>query len=753
MTLPGSTYRLQLTPDFTLSAARRLADYLDGLGVTHVYLSPVFEARRRSRHGYDVVDPTRVRAELGGRRALESLAGALERRGMRIVLDIVPNHMAVSEENPWLRDVFARGRASRYASFFDIDWDAGGGEVILPVLAEDVPDRVDGAARRVFWKTGRRRVNYRRFFDIDDLIGVRVEDPEVFEATHALVFELVDAGIVHGLRVDHVDGLRDPAGYLRQLRERVGKDTYLVVEKILAPGESLRAWPVDGTTGYDFTNAVNGLFVEPWGADALQGLHGGRGFEERVYRVKKQVLRDTFAGEVDRLVARRWPDTAVATALRRAVVEVTACLGVYRTYIRGARVTDADRRTIRAALREARRRADVDTRELAKSLLMARRGREERRRDGEFVARWQQLSGAVMAKGLEDTVLYRYNRLVSVNEVGSGKHPPSSGDFHRLCARRKGSMNATSTHDNKRSEDTRSRIDVLSEMPEDWSRLTRTAGRFLHGPDRSLSHLFLQSLAGAWPLDPRRTDALRARMVAYMTKAAREAGRHTGWTEPDEAFESELEAMVERAFAPGFQGSFRPLQEKVAFYGALNALSQLTLKLCAPGVPDIYRGTELWDFSLVDPDNRRPVDFARRRRMLRGLDGADPVKLLESWADGRIKMWLTHTGLHLRRQRRALFTRGNYAPVIASGRGRRHTVAFTRRHGERWVLAVATRFAARLVEPGEFPVGAVWEGSRVNLPRVAPARWRNALTGRRHTQPLDLAAVLGDLPFAILLSA
>jgi (1->4)-alpha-D-glucan 1-alpha-D-glucosylmutase len=564
-----AAYRLQLGPGLGFREARALVPYLTELGVSHLYLSPSLQARRGSTHGYDVVDPTRVSADLGGEHELEALCSA----GLDVILDVVPNHMAAGEENPFWPGVFDVGR---------------------------------------------------RFFDIDELGGVRVEDPEVFALTHAKTLELVSAGLVQGLRIDHVDGLADPLGYLERLRaEGVG---HVWVEKILEPGEELREWPVEGTTGYEFANDVTALFVDPAGEEPLTRLYAEltgetRSFRELAAQAKLEQVETTFRPEVDRLRA-LWPE---APDLERSL----ASLPVYRTYVEpwSGRVEDADREALAPVPRELRR-----------VLLLEERGFDE------FVTRFQQTSGAVMAKGVEDTALYRYNRLVALNEVGGdpARFGLSVDEFHRANAKRAERfprhLLATTTHDTKRSGDVRARIAALAAGPDEWAERVR-GWRALEDPGEN--YLFWQTLVGAWPVEP-------ARIALYMEKALREAKVNTNWIEPQEEHERRVREAIGRVYA-SFPEDFEPFAERLAEAGRRIALGMTLLKLTAPGVPDVYQGDEVELLALVDPDNRRPVDWEQRRRALHD----PPPKLLTVLA-----------ALDLRRRRPEAFD-GSYEPLDA----------------------------------------------------------------------------------------
>ncbi|MDI6710280.1 MAG: malto-oligosyltrehalose synthase [Bacillota bacterium] len=916
--IPAATYRLQFNEGFRFRDAAALVPYLAALGITDLYASPLLQARRGSPHGYDVTDPTRVNEALGGGEGFALLADELQRHRMGLLLDIVPNHMAASGENPWWRDVLRNGPDSSYADFFDIDWrplrPGLHGKVLLPVLgapygrvlesgevklvlAEDGlwaayrehrmplspasfrrlaagwaaglrdalgPGHTAGAAmmeivnrpcgdaakslwrlyatspeikafldenlrlpaddldrllaeqsyRLAYWRAGSEELNYRRFFDVTDLAGVRMDDEKVFEATHALVFELVRRGTVTGLRIDHIDGLSDPRAYLRALQGRLARPDgdhsfYIVVEKILGQGEELPGdWPVHGTTGYDFLNLVNAIFVDGDGAAELDALYarfaGVRtGFDRLVYEQKKRVMDLLFPGEVRALAWRlglpaegdRHGRDLTLWELERALVEVTACLPVYRTYIDGFTVAEHDRDYIEHAVEEAVRRNPAVTRAAGflRRVLLLRfppgLTAEQRRLWLDFVMRWQQFTGPAMAKGFEDTALYIYNRLVSLNEVGG--EPASRGipvrEFHRRNAARgrrwPHALNATSTHDTKRSEDVRARINVLSEIAgnwaarvERWSRWNSARKPVVDGapvPDGNMELLVYQTLIGAWPLREGEVPAVKERFLNYLVKAAREAKVHTGWLDPDDGYEKALQAFASSILEPDsgnrFLDDFREFQRVTAFYGALNSLAQVLLKAASPGVPDFYQGTELWNLSLVDPDNRRPVDFGLRARLLASLMEEEALgrralveKLLSGWDDGRVKLYVTYKALAFRRAHAALFAEGEYIPLDAAGPAGEHVCAFARRHGDGWALVAVPRLAARLRlrgVPGSgglpetaFPLGeAAWGDTALLLPEGAPGRWHNIFTGEKVAgECLRVADLLRHFPVALL---
>ncbi|MCA1833166.1 MAG: malto-oligosyltrehalose synthase [Actinomycetota bacterium] len=817
-----ATYRLQFGDGFALDDARRALPYLQSLGVSDLYASPLLAARPGTS-GYHVTDPTQIAPELGGSPAFEALTGELRERGMGLVLDIVPNHMAASSENRWWMDVLRRGRESQYASFFDVDWERHGGKLFVPVLgasldevlecgelvADDEGDEpvlryhehvfpvapgTGGGGRDVpavleaqgyilgHWRDAAERINYRRFFDISDLVSLRQEDPRVFEATHALVLELVEAGRVTGLRVDHVDGLRDPTGYLERLRGAVGPDVPIWVEKILGDDETLPPeWPVQGTTGYEFASALGDVFVDPDGVEELRVFGASfserpEDFEELAAKKQRQVMDQLFSGQLGSVVAdlraALGPHASDDESLRAALAEVTARLPVYRTYIRGREVSQRDRRFIERAARDARRglrgrsRAAV---ELVRSVLLLERGG---RHALELVLRWQQLTGPVTAKGVEDTALYDYPLLISRNDVGAHPGTAAGGPeaFHRMCRARARAaptaLSATSTHDSKRSEDVRAVLSVLSEEPSAWSSAVRRwsdmAARWKQPvdgelvPDASEELLIYQTLVGVWPLDAADEAGLAARIESFARKAAREAKVHTSWMEPNEKHEDALLGFVRALMGPEgahLRSDLQAFRRRIEIAGVVNALAQVVVKVAAPGIPDFYRGTETWFLRLVDPDNREPFDLDRAAEMLASLP-EDPDELLRGWRDGRLKLHVVRAALALRRNDPELFTRGSYIPIEARGPRANSVLAFARRLRSRWAVAVVPRLVLDATEPDRFPIGpATWNDTTLALPDRAPHRWRNVFTGAEISVTdgvIGLVDLLDRLPFALI---
>lgn len=752
-----STYRLQLRADeCTLADAQHLLDYLDELGVSHVYLSPILTAVQGSSHGYDVTDPTSVSEALGGTEALAQLSAGARARGMGLVIDIVPNHVGVDQpaQNRWWWDVLRRGRESPFATFFDIDWspDNGvGGKLALPMLASDddvLELRVDGdllrlgelsfpiaagtatgSAREIHdrqhyrlisWRRG--LCSYRRFFAITSLAALRQEDPAVFDASHREVRRWFDAGLVDGLRVDHPDGMSDPPGYLHQLREIAGPDAWIVIEKILAVDEPLDpTLPVAGTTGYDALREIGGLFIDPLGEHKLKALAessgwGSHGTPALQRELKAKAVTHTMANEVGRL--RR---SILATAevehphLEAAIAALVSHIGVYRSDYQGLWPITAS----------ALAHAAAEQPELAEPLHIVALALTER----EPAVRLQQLCGAATAKATEDCLFYRDPVLVSLNEVGGNPEffGVSAAEFHHRNTVRARlwplTMTTLSTHDTKRGEDVRARIGVLSQVPDLWSKLVTDWSRRAPAPD-PITGLFLwQNIFGVWPLDGQVTAELRNRLHSYAEKAIREAELDTSWTQPDEEFEAAVRSWLDTVLDGDIADQMTGLTAKLDPHARSDALGQKLVQLTVPGVPDVYQGTELWEDSLVDPDNRRPVDFGARRTALKSL--AHP------------KMRVTAAALRLRRRRPETFLSGGYSPMLATGAQRERLVAFGR--GDDVVVAVSL-WTVGIAETG-------WEDTTLTLP---DGTWTDRLSGRRRRGGVSADELFDSLPVALL---
>ena len=870
-----ATYRLQLNAAFTLHDARARVPYLSALGVSHVYCSPVLAARAGSTHGYDVADPTHVSDAIGGNDAFVALADALHDRGMGLVLDIVPNHMGVGSDNPYWTDLLTHGRNSRFADWFDVSWRATTrrleGKVLVPVLRDTIdkvlardelwlestrdglriryfdqyfpidpttlpgeslnaaPDRTwsqgaDGRQRLrdlldrqhyqlAFWRTAARDINYRRFFDVNELICLRVERPAVFEATHRAVLAFVEDGVIVGLRVDHVDGLLEPGRYLDRLRAAVdarrpaaeGQPRFpIYVEKILAAGERPpERWPVDGTTGYEFLTSLEDLFIDPDGYATLEAKYrvGSRhdGFRAVAVASKRRVLRSNLNADVRRVapmlarIARDagWGERPIASHAG-AIVELVAELPVYRTYIDAEHpdATGHDRDVLVETFARMRTAASADAvavTALEHVLLdeWGDAGAELARARLSFVLRLQQLMGPAAAKGVEDTALYVYAPLTSRNEVGGDPAVPLDGARHRLherlrerVARYPRSLNATNTHDTKRSADVRARLDALSEHAAEWERVlrrwrrvhrdARTLVKGRMAPGSSTDDFVYQALLGLWPLTGARLDddawlaELRERLTEYLQKAMREAKVSTSWTDPDAQYEAAIAHFVARLLDRAASADW--LRQLDEFAGAIapqalwNALGRVVVHFTAPGVPDIYQGDELWFAALVDPDNRRPVNWAMRDALLPATQQvaavSDRISQLDRWRDdmsaAALKLFVTHVLLVARRANADLMLRGRYAPLAFSGRRAEQAFGFRRFTDTQELVVLVPRLTRTL---GDVPVGAAWEDTRVAGLEDGPA-WRCLIHGQSQVAEagtLSLQDLFSALPVAVLL--
>ena len=917
--VPRATYRLQLTADFGFVAAARLAPYLAGLGISHLYLSPYLKARPGSTHGYDIVGHNELNHELGSDADYAAMIAALEAHGLRQILDFVPNHMGIGgADNRFWLDVLEWGPDSRFAGWFDIDWDTEtrhlqdkvlvpflgdqygavlhAGSLVLkfdaddggfavwaydthklpvcpvdyatilgdshpaleafgdafahlqpsrhfaharaedlkrelgeaargdPSVATAIADRIagyrgrkgepstwsrlDALIKKQHWRPASFRVaaddiNYRRFFNINDLAGIRIEEPEVFEHAHRLVFRLIGDGVLDGLRLDHVDGLFDPKAYFGSLREKAPRPFYLVVEKILAPHERLREdWAVDGTTGYEFANLLTGLTVDPGGEAALTEAYAqftgeAATFADVVRDSKLRIMEDEMASELRVLarsagrIARSHPLTADFTnnVLHRALKQIIACFPVYRTYVDASGASEIDRRYIDWAVGQARR---LDTlidptvfdflhALLSTDLIAAPKSGYSRYAVVQAAMRVQQYSGPVMAKGLEDTAFYRYNRLLALNEVGGSpdRFSVSVASFHAANQDRErhtpDGLLSTSTHDTKRGEDARARLAVLSEYPEQWAARVAAWSRMIrarHGsaaeeipPGRNDEYAFYQLLFAVWPpdfaaeddpaSDPAALDDLRLRLEGAMLKSMREAKVRTSWTAPDIAYEEATLDFIRHALDGSrpnpFLTGFNEWARETLPLGVANSLVQTALKLTVPGVPDIYQGAELWDLSLVDPDNRRPVDFAARERLLAGLgddiDAPAVAGMLRRWHDGRIKLHVVARLLQLRRAMPELFAGGSYTALATEGTDADRVCAFAREHDGMRIVVAALLFPAR----GEVAADTLVELAEEMVPCAF-----DSILDRRRIEAADRGIGARDLfatlPVAVLFS-
>ena len=777
---PRATYRVQLTKDFPFKAAEAIVPYLSDLGISHLYASPITTARQGSTHGYDVVDPTRINPELGGEDGFRSLVLALHAHEMGIIIDIVPNHMGVAGgENPWWNDVLRLGSASPFASFFDIDW---AGPLILPILGsplaeviaqgdlvmvsegephlllygeQKLPLRPDGPLEGdvatmaqaqhyalVHWRAANDRLNWRRFFSINELAGVRVEDPAVFEATHALYFRLYREGLIDGLRIDHVDGLSDPAGYCRQLRSRmdaIRPGAVIFVEKILGAEEALATdWGVEGTSGYDFMRDVMALLHEPAGEAPLANLWAAldpdNADPETVVRRAKRDMLDwqfeaqlTACVEAFRALAQSSGQPGIEAwtmpMLRRAIACLLQAFPVYRTYGNGRSAPASDKAARAEAWEAAQQHLPPGEGAIARRILawLAGVSPGDPDRAAEAVRRFQQLSAPIAAKGVEDTAFYRRAPLLSANEVGSApeQFAISPAQFHRRVMDRNrdfpAGMLATATHDHKRGEDSRVRLAVLSGVPELWADRVRQWSVFaaerdsdIHPADR---YQLFQTLLAAWP-DEGASQGFAERILAWQQKSLREARLRSSWEDPDLDYEKLAAGLVHCLLDdPDFTGDMARFVEQIAPAARTNSLVQTALKFCLPGLPDIYQGCELADLSLVDPDNRRAVDYQRRRVLLtaRDVGGDDKLQLIKRL-------------LKMRQEHARLFACGGYEPVLLDGPQAGHILAFTRSDGAvRLTCAMLIRAAGAITAFGDLPPASWWQDTHLLLDEPVPA--------------------------------
>ncbi|WP_315764779.1 malto-oligosyltrehalose synthase [Sphingomonas sp. Y38-1Y] len=785
--IPRATYRIQFHAGFTFADAAAQADYLADLGISHLYASPISTARTGSMHGYDVVDPTTINPALGGEDGFRAMAAALRERGIGIIIDIVPNHMGVGgDENGWWLDVLEHGEGSAYARFFDIDWQPTGkllapflgqpyGEALaagalklsddgtaviahdahrFPIRPEDRaeteadPRRFDDPAelhallerqhyRLAWWRTAGDEINWRRFFDITELAALRVEDQAVFDAVHALPLRLYGEGLIDGLRIDHVDGLADPAGYCRRLRaamDALRPGGYLVVEKILAADEALPiGWQTDGTSGYDFMNEVSALLHDPAGEAPLtelwQRVSGRAGdFASEEHRARIETLERTFPGQLNAAAA-AFHGIAMSDAetrdltqgmIRRALFGMLLHFDAYRSYA-GSEADNGER--LRTAARAAADASAPGEAELPGRLAEWMLTRPEAR---DAARRFEQLSAPLAAKAVEDTAFYRYGRLLSRTDVGfdPARFAQTPAAFlDRIAARTRNfphAMLATATHDHKRGEDVRARLAVLSEVPDAWAALVEGLDDSDIDPGDRL--MILQTIVGAWPMASAPADDFAERIADWTRKALREAKLRSSWTQPDEAYEARAIAVGETLIGTPGVGA---LGGQIAAAGALNGLVQAALRCTLPGVPDCYQGTEFWDLSLVDPDNRRPVDYAARQPI---AVWGDP-SILSDWASGRIKQALIAHALALRASEPTLFE-APLSPLDITGERAKHLLAFERRVGDRALVVVTPLRTASAV--GDTPmVDADWWGDT-----------HVTIAGDRHRA----ADLLGELP-------
>lgn len=881
MKQPDTTYRLQLSPQFTFNDLERILDYLDDLGISTIYSAPFFQSRKGSTHGYDVLDPFNINKEIGDLKQFSQIGERLSQKGMTWLQDIVPNHMAYDSGNPWIRDIFELGPQSRFYNFFDIDWEYNGlKKVMAPFLGNNLEEVLNQeeillkyeeaglcfsyyensypASIRTYeeifslagadewlkrfkafsesieewqelkvsflkeldeneefrdiikdqineinksteklknilelqfftlthWQHTEKEINYRRFFTINGLICLRMEDPKVFETYHHFIKEVCEAGLVNGLRIDHIDGLFDPEGYLINLREIVGPDFYIIVEKILEADEKLpNQWAVQGTSGYDFLAQVNHLFTRSSSQDIFTEFYEKISpripdYESLVFQKKLFILKERMGGELENLYnllkeSGLTIGNAPEDSWREAISGFLAAFPVYRVYPQDFPLKPRQLQIIEKAYQRAKSELPDFEAELdhLKRVYLG----EAEKDTGKmlfFLQRCQQFSGPLAAKGVEDTSFYIYNRLIAHNEVGDS--PENFGitikDFHeKMLQRRKNfpeSVNATATHDTKRGEDARMRLDVLSEIPqewfekiEDWKKINRSVRKDPNVPDNNEEYFIYQTLIGGMPF--REEEDFISRTCDYLQKVLREAKVHSNWANPDEEYERKVFQFIEEILVnQEFLDSFKPFVKKISGLGAIKSLGQSLIKITAPGVPDVYQGTELWDLSYVDPDNRRPVDYGLRSNYLadfRAFSKTNLKKKLSSlkrnYSSGKIKMFVLYKTLLQRRKEQDFFKKGDYLPLTISGKAGENFIAFARVFGEEWRIIVAPVLVAGLFNTEDLkPLNGHLDDIFIKLPGNAPAEWDNLFTGETEfvDGKLPLSKAVANFPVVFL---
>jgi len=918
--IPCSTYRLQLNSEFTFKHVSEISSYLEELGISDVYSSPVSRAKKGSTHGYDVAEPNQINPEIGTYEEFVKLTSELQLKTIGWIQDIVPNHMTYSYENTMLVDLFENGHNSRYYGFFDIEWNHPFSSVRQRVLApflgkyyrdvlengelflsydhegfsvnyyeskfplklesytdvlsfrikkirnklgrnhpdmikylgilymlkslpsaEDIDERYDQIKfikgmiwelyegneqikmfideslkiyngekgipesytaldtlladqhfRFAFWKVATQEINYRRFFTVNELISLRMQKEETFNRTHSLLLKLYKDKLIKGFRIDHIDGLYDPAMYLNRLRERA-KNAYILTEKILELHEELpQDWPIEGTTGYEFTNYLNGIFCKQENKDQFSKIYARysgirQPYMEIVARNKKLFVQKRMAGEVEQLAfiieaissKDRYGIDITMHGLKEALEEILTYFPVYRTYINSYNVTQRDRVYIEETLIQVKSinpYLDAEFNYIGNLLLLDfgdHFTEEQKQKALDFVMKFQQLTGPLMAKGFEDTTLYVYNRFISFNEVGGNpdKFGISSQEFHEFISKKAAvwpsSLNTTSTHDTKRGEDVRARLNVLSEMPGEWEtriklwmRLNNVHRKRADGyPSRNDEYFLYQTLIGTYPFgdDP---DFIK-RLKEYLVKSSREAKVNTSWLQPNTDYESAFTLFAANILDPerskSFLDDFLPFQKKIAQFGIYNSLAQTLIKLTAPGVPDIYRGSELWDFSFVDPDNRRPVDFFVRNKYLNEIKSEKERipglldSLMKEKENGKIKLFLIHQALCLRKKFSSLFQDGEYIPLIVNGPAKNHIIAFARRSGNSWAVTIVPRFLYSLTAQKDVPYNdQIWGDTNIKL--TGELKLTNAYSSETYerSSTVYMRDVLKSFPTALL---
>ncbi len=823
---PVATYRIQFHKEFNFDQLKEILPYLKKLGIGTLYASPVFEAVPGSTHGYDGLNPHKINPEIGTIDQLRNISNDLRNDGIGWLQDIVPNHMGFHSKNEWLMDVLENGKESRYAKFFDIDWNE---KIMIPFLGASINDAIandelkidtiDGKKviryydsyypinkstnendniseiieqqhyRLCSWKETDSKINYRRFFTINSLICLNIHDEEVFEDYHKVIKSLVDDGILTGLRIDHIDGLYDPTKYLDDLRQLSGEETHITVEKILQPKENLPAnWNAQGNTGYDFLALVNNLFTKKDSKQSFtefyQHLTGDlKPLELQVQEKKSQILYNHMQGELDNLY-RLFKSSNIVNKkdfasfrqdeLKEAIAEFLIQCPVYRYYGNQLPLNDEEAGQvqkifdkIRAQNSDLKRAINL----LEQAILNSphHSDSETKKRATHFYQRCMQFTGPLMAKGVEDTLMYTYNRFIAHNEVGD--QPSSFGisinDFNNAMIERQQqwpfSLNATSTHDTKRGEDVRARLNVLSDIPETWFEKIIEWQQFnsdIKGiVDANDEYFIYQSLVGSYPFPEESAEDFESRINEYLQKALREAKTHSNWTEPNEEYETAVKNFISKLLNKdsAFWKSFKQFQQQIVDYGIINSLSQLILKFTCPGVPDVYQGCEGWDLSFVDPDNRRPVDYQQRSTWLDEVDilPKDGEQFNVLWKEkysGKIKLWLTKELFQLRKLYPELFSQGEYISLQTEGAYKDNIIAFARKFRKNiYIVAVPLHTASICNNQSSDPAAIDWKDTRIILPTEVDAEWDDIFTQteEKYKGEIRIQEAFTKMPFLI----
>jgi malto-oligosyltrehalose synthase/4-alpha-glucanotransferase len=832
---PISTYRIQFNKEFKFSDFKKVIPYLHDLGIQTIYASPIMEASPGSMHGYDTVNPLKINPEIGTEEELLEISSQLKSLGMNWIQDIVPNHMAYHQNNPWLMDVLEKGQESPYYSFFDINWSGKGFEPIMtPFLGDDLEKVIENGELKVVksgdkfqldysgniwplndaaqqdlanenlesfnsnksglvelanrqnyrlcnWMETDRKINYRRFFTVNSLICLNIQDPNVFKAYHEYIFALLQRGIFQGLRVDHIDGLFDPNVYLELLRESAGADTYIVIEKILEQGEEMPIeWPVQGTTGYDFLATMNNVFTNQQAEEAFSTYYkdlseSQESIESQIWDKKRAILENHMGGELSNLVdlfqslglGQGQPEVA-SSLLKEAIAELLIHCPVYRYYGDCIPLTGLQEKELLSLLDLVNEERLQPAVELLKNVWFNAPKKGDKaynKRATLFYKRCMQFSGPLMAKGVEDTLMYTYNRFIGKNEVGDS--PEGFGlspqGFHDSMKNRiqhwPMALSGSSTHDTKRGEDVRARLNVLTDLSSQWLSHVQRWNNNAEGiekPDLNDIYFIYQTLVGSHPMPGVTETDYQERVDAYLQKALREAKRHTGWAEPSTDYEKAAQDFSAAFISNGggYAESFEPFFNKVADYGILNSLSQVVVKYTAPGVPDVYQGTELWDLSLVDPDNRRPVDYEKRTSWLAEVKEAADIKALwEERYEGKIKLWLQYLLLQDRKQQADHYKSGSYLPLEVKGKYADNILAYARKCNNSYTVVLVPLHPAVICEKENVDIFSInWKNTRVELPSGAPENWQHLFTQEKGTTKsgIKIQDAFKDFPLAVL---